>query len=305
MGLGHDHSHHHSTPKSGKDFQFSFLIGIGLNIAFVFIEAIYGLIANSMALVADAGHNLSDVLGLVFAWLAVWLSGKQATSRFTYGYRRTSILAALVNAVVLLLVCGGIAWEAIRRFQTLEEVSSDILIGVAAVGIIINGATALLFYRGQEKDANIRGVFLGMAADALISLGVVIAGVIMKYTKIYWIDPVISIVIVSVIIIATWGLLVDALKMSLDAVPKGIDIGEVKKYLEGLEGVNSVHDIHIWPISTTETAMTAHLVVKDLDTNEFLHETSHELEKKFEIVHTTLQLESSHSTIVCHLDCVK
>lgn len=276
--------------------------GIVLNGAFVAAEAIFGTLAHSLALLADAGHNLSDVLGLVLAWWAMKLGKRLPTERRTYGLRRASILAALLNGCFLLVAIGGIAWEAVSRFRNPSPVAGSTVMWVAAFGIVINAATAFLFMSGRKGDVNIRGAFLHMAADAGVSLGVVIAGLLILWTGALWIDPVVSLGIVAVILYGTWGLLRESLNLALDAVPEGIDVGEVKSFLETLPGVESVHDLHIWGMSTTEAALTAHLVMKPATVDEgFLNRTTKALHDKFKIEHPTLQIESGDSECSCKL----
>jgi cobalt-zinc-cadmium efflux system protein len=299
MGAGHDHSHAHGH--APHDFGGAFAIGILLNSAFVLIEAAFGLWSGSMALVADAGHNLSDVLSLLIAWGAAYMSERPANSRFTYGYKSSSILAALANAGLLLIALGAILFETVDRLFDTPPVEGTTMIAVAAVGIVVNGATALMFARGRKHDINIRGAFLHMAADALVSVGVVIAGVAILLTDARWIDPVTSLVIVAIIGWGTWGLLKDSVKMGLHAVPDAIDEGEVRGYLEGLPGVAAVHDLHIWPMSTVETALTAHLVMPSgYPGDAILREIAHELEHRFHIGHATVQVETGDEHD-CHL----
>ncbi|MFC3674986.1 cation diffusion facilitator family transporter [Ferrovibrio xuzhouensis] len=289
-GHGHSHAGHAHAPAS---FGRAFAIGITLNVAFVAIEAAYGILANSMALLADAGHNLSDVLGLVIAWIAAILSRRPPSSRYTYGLRSSSILAALFNAIFLLLAVGAIGWEAIQRLASPEPVAGTTVIVVAAIGIAINGFTAWLFMAGSKGDLNIRGAYLHMAADAAVSAGVVLAGIAILFTGWLWLDPVVSIVIVLVIVWGTWGLLRESVAMSLDAVPSGISLEAVQAYLAGIPGVTEVHDLHIWSMSTTEVALTAHLVRPGLPVDDrLIAETSAALEQRFGIHHSTIQLES-------------
>lgn len=286
--MAHAHVHEHGAP----DHQRAFALGIGLNLAFVAIEAGFGFWANSLALLADAGHNLTDVLGLVLAWVASHLARRPPTVRRTYGLRRASILAALLNAVLLLVAVGGIAWEAIRRLMAPEPVSEMTVMAVAAIGVVVNTATALLFMSGRKDDLNIRGAFLHMAADAGVSAAVVLAGLLIRFTGWEWVDPAASLLVVVVISIATWGLFRESLDLALDSVPAGIDPAEVESYLTGLPGISAVHDLHVWGMSTTEAAMTVHLVKPDgrLD-DELLARVTDELHHRFRIVHVTIQLE--------------
>ena len=288
----HGHAHGHGHSHAPVDFGRAFLIGISLNTAFVAVEALYGFLANSTALIADAGHNLSDVLGLATAWIAAVLSKRPPTARYTYGLRNTSILAALANAVLLLIASGAILLEAVQRLIEPEPVKSTTIIVVAAIGIVINGATAWLFASGQKGDINIRGAYLHMIADAAISAGVVVAGVVILLTGWLWVDPLTSLMVVAVIVWGTWGLLRESTAMSLDAVPAAIDPLAVRAFLQGRPGVTSIHDLHIWPMSTTETALTAHLVIADGHPGDaFLSETSRLLAERFSIGHTTIQIE--------------
>jgi cobalt-zinc-cadmium efflux system protein len=297
MGGAHSHSHGHShghghghAPDHGR----AFAIGVTLNLAFVVVEATFGFLSGSMALVADAGHNLSDVLGLLLAWGAATAAQRPASGRYTYGFKSSTILAAMANAGLLLVAIGAILFETLNRFAEPPPVQGWTMVIVAGIGIVINAATALMFMRGRHSDLNIRGAFLHMAADALVSLGVVIAGVAILLTGAQWIDPVTSLVIVAVIAWGTWGLLRDSVKMGLLAVPEGIDAGEVRAYLAALPGVAAVHDLHIWPMSTTETAMTAHLVMPGGHPGDtFLHGIAHELNERFGIAHTTVQVQAA------------
>lgn len=287
--MGHEHNHSHTPKNFGK----AFAIGTALNLGFVIIEATYGVFAHSLALIADAGHNLSDVLGLLLAWGASVLAQTAPTKTRTYGMRSSSILAALFNALLLLVAVGGIAWEAIRRFGQPAEVTGQTVIVVALIGIVINGVTALLFASGRKGDVNIRGAFLHMVADAGVSAGVVVSGFAILRTGMHWIDPAVSLAIAAVIAYGTWGLLRESLNLALHAVPKGIDLNEVKQYLASLPNVTSVHDLHVWPMSTTETALTAHLVrTVDRCDCELLERASRELHERFEIEHATIQFET-------------
>lgn len=298
--MSHNHPHaHHSR---AANYNRAFFIGIALNVGFVIIEALFGFLTQSLALLADAGHNLSDVLGLLLAWGASFLAQRPPTKRFTYGLRRSSILAALLNAIILLLAMGGIAWEAIRRFTNPSPVPGMTIVVVAAVGVAINTATALLFVSGRKEDLNIRGAFLHMAADALVSFGVVLAGIAILTTGWLWFDPVVSLVIVVVVVVSTWQLLQDSLKLALDAVPEQIEPLAVRTYLRELPGVAQVHDLHIWGMSTTETALTAHLLMPGgFPGDEFLARVSKELHDKFGIEHPTLQIETGNSAHCCTL----
>lgn len=274
-----------------------FLIGIILNGGFVAAEVVYGILGNSLALLADAGHNLSDVLGLLLAWGASVLVKRAPTARYTYGLRSTSILAALANATLLLLVTGGIAWEAVLRFRHPSEVEGMTVIVVAAVGVVINVATALLFMSGRKGDLNVRAAFQHMAGDAAIALGVVVAGFAILYTGWHWLDPVVSLVIAVLVIFGTWGLLRDSVALALDAVPAGIDFEKVRGFLAAMPGVSEVHDLHIWGMSTTETALTAHLVFPGGFPGDAKRmEICAELREHFAIHHATIQIEIAEHT---------
>lgn len=293
-GHRHDHVHGHGHSHAPKDFGQAFLIGIVLNTAFVIVEAVYGWLSGSMALIADAGHNLSDVLALLLAWGASVAAKKPPTGRFTYGYKSSTILAALANAGLLLVAIGAIAFETFHRMAEPAPVQGMTMVIVAGIGIAINTGTALMFMRGRKDDINVRGAFLHMAADALVSVGVVLAGFAILMTGALWIDPVVSMVIVLVIAWGTWGLLKDSVAMSLLAVPKGISESKVRGYLAGLEGVKEIHDLHIWPMSTTETALTAHLVMPDGHPGDaFLGEVAEELRHHHRIDHPTIQIETA------------
>ena len=282
------------------NFGSAFAIGVVLNLGFVILEVGYGIFAHSLALVADAGHNLGDVLGLLLAWGATFLARTAPIERRTYGLRSSSILAALFNAIFLLITVGAIAWEAIRRFGDPTVVNARTVIWVSAIGIIINTVTALMFMSGRKRDLNIRAAFMHMAADAGVSLGVVVAGFLIVATGWTWIDPVISLAIAAVITWGTWGLLRDSVNLALHAVPQGIEVAEVRQYLSSLPHVTEVHDLHVWPMSTTETALTAHLV-RDVDDCDcaLLEQAARDLHRKFEIQHATLQFETLDHH--CHL----
>ena len=288
-------SHHCSTAHSdaGASFTAAFAIGTALNLGFVIIEAGFGFFAHSLALIADAGHNMSDVLGLLLAWCAAALARRAPTERRTYGWKSSSILAALLNAILLLVSVGAIAWEAVRRLDNPPDVAGKTIIWVSALGIVINTVTALMFFSGRKHDLNIRGAFMHMAADAAVSLGVVIAGWAILTTGQRWIDPAVSLAIAAVIVWGTWSLLRDSINLALHGVPEGIEMPAVREYLATLPHVTAVHDLHVWPMSTTETALTAHLVrdVEDCDCA-LLDRAAKDLRVRFQIQHATLQFET-------------
>ena len=288
--MTHDHAAHGHT-HAPADFGRAFLIGIGLNTVFVVAEVIYGTLAKSLALVADAGHNASDVLGLLLAWGAYLAARRRPSSRHTYGLRRSSILASLTNAVLLLVALGAIAWEAIQRFSQPAPVVGGTVIWVALLGIAINGITAYLFASGRKGDLNLRGAFQHMFADALVSAGVVVAGVVILFTGWNWLDPLVSLVLAAVILYGTWGLLRESLDLALDAVPESVDLNEVRSFLTTQPGVTGVHDLHVWGMSTTETALTVHLVVPDGLPDDRLQHLRHELHHQFGVEHATVQIE--------------
>lgn len=286
---GTDHGHAHAP----ATFGLAFAVGIGLNTAFVIVEVIYGYLSNSMALVADAGHNLSDVLGLIVAWIAIVLAKRPPSPRYTYGLRGSSILAALFNAVFLLVAVGAIGWEAILRLFNPAPVASGTVLVVATIGIVINGFTAWLFASGGKNDINIRGAYLHMAADAAVSVGVVAAALAIMATGWLWIDPVISLIIGAVIVAGTWGLLKDSIAMSLNAVPRWVDSEAVRDFLASQPGVTTLHDLHIWPMSTTELALTCHLVIPEGPPgDDYLVVVTRSLREKFSIEHATIQIEA-------------
>ncbi len=297
---GHGHSHDHGHSHAPESFDRAFAIGVALNLGFVMVEVVFGLLSNSLALLADAGHNLSDVLGLLLAWGASVLVRTLPTKRHTYGLRRSSILAAMINALILLVAVGAISWESILRFSHPETVASGTVILVASIGILINGFTAWLFMSGRELDLNIRGAYLHMVADAAISLGVVVAAIVMSITGWLWLDPLVSLAIAVVIGASTWGLLRESLNLALDAVPTGIQIAQVEAYLASLPGISAVHDLHIWAMSTTEIALTAHLVKPDAVIDDaLLLRIATELREQFDIAHTTVQFELGDATYLC------
>ena len=278
----------------------AFAVGITLNFAFVIVEVIFGFRSGSLALVADGGHNFGDVLGLLLAWVAAMLALRRPTRRHTYGMRRSSILAALGNAIFLLITVGAIAWEAILRFQKPDVVQAGTVIWVAALGIAINTGTALMFMSGRKNDLNIRGAFLHMAADAGVSAGVVIAGIVISITGWLWVDPVMSLLIVAAITVSTWGLLTESIHLALDAVPQSVELAAVEAYLRELPDVTEVHDLHIWGMSTTDIALTAHIVKPAVgDDDALLIGTCRELQHRFGIAHATIQVERGHGPQEC------
>jgi cobalt-zinc-cadmium efflux system protein len=292
---GHSHDHHSHAP---KDFGFAFALGTALNLGFVGVEAVFGILAGSTALLADAAHNLSDVIGLVVAWGAAVLARRPPTERLTYGLRGTSTLAALGNALLLMLACGGIAWEAIERFMQPRPVQGGIVMIVAAVGIAVNGFTAWLFMEGRHRDLNIRGAYLHMVADAAVSLGVVLAGLGIMLTGWQWLDPLASLVIVAAILWSTFGLLRDSIMLALAGVPAHIRITEVRAALEALPGVARAHHLHVWGMSTNEVALTAHLVMPGGHPGDaFFDHAAHDLHERFGIAHPTLQIEMGEGAV--------
>ena len=298
----HDHTHSHGGDARGARLGRAFAAGIALNVAFVIAEVVLGLMANSLALVADAMHNLSDVVGLVLAWGASALALRPPSARFTYGFRGSTILAALANAMLLLVVTGGIAWEALHRLKNPGIVNETLMIWVAIAGIVINGVTAWFFMADRKSDLNVRGAYLHMAADAGVSAGVALAGAGMLLTGWLWLDPAVSLVIVATIFVGTWGLLRDSVKLALHAAPESVDPGEVRGYLCALKGVAEVHDLHIWGMSTTETALTAHLVMPaGHPGDDFIAHVVRDIEHRFRIGHVTLQIEMGTSANPCAL----
>lgn len=296
---GQNHgAHSHAGPNYGR----AFAIGVALNLAYVVGGAVAGILSGSLALLADAGHNLGDVLGLSLAWAAALLSRRQPSGRFTYGLRSSSILAALANAIILLVVTGGIAWEAIWRIAHPVPVAGWIVIVVAAAGILVNGVTALLFARGHPHDLNVKSAFLHMAADTLVTAGVVAAGIAIWLTRRLWIDPAVSLVVSAVIVIGTWGLMKSAMSLALNAVPEGVDIAAVREHLLAVPGVSALHDLHIWGMSTTETALTCHLLMPGGHPGDAaLNAVAQQLEQRFGIHHSTLQIEVADTDEACAL----
>jgi cobalt-zinc-cadmium efflux system protein len=286
---GHGHHHHHAEPGDPR-----FGLAILINLAIVVMEASAGFVANSTALVADAGHNLSDVLGLVLAGGAMWLARRPATGQRTYGFGKATVLAALANGVILMFVSGAIVLEAVQRLMRPEPVQSGLVMLIAAVGVVANAATALLFMRGCKTDLNQRGAFLHMAGDALVSLGVIVSGALIAATHWTWIDPLTSLGVVAVIAIGTWGLLRESVDMALDAAPAGADVPQIQAFLAQCPGVTDVHDLHVWSMSTTEMALTAHLVRPGRDGEDsFRGQVAQALERRFGVRHATLQIERS------------
>ncbi len=294
--MGHHHHHNHAVR-----YDRAFALGTILNVVYIVTEAGFGLWIGSLALLSDAGHNLSDVLGLLMAWGAHALMRLRPTNRRTYGWRSTSIFAALGNALLLIVAVGALSWEAIRRLFDPPEVSGLVVLAVAAVGVVINTGTALLFLRGSRQDLNLRGAFLHMAADAAISGAVVVAGLIMYLTNAYWIDPLLSLVVGFIILYATWHLFTEAINLALHAVPSDVDVEAIRAYLAGLPGVTEVHDLHVWALSTTETALTVHLVIPGgPDDPDFASRVADELHRRYGIEHPTIQIESAGCSLVCH-----
>jgi len=298
-----EHSHGHAHAHTPTNFNKAFAIGITLNIAFVAVEAFYGWKVNSLALLADAAHNLSDVAGLVLAWGGALASQLKPDARHTYGWQRGTIMAALINAILLLVAMGSLGWEAVQRLQTHEATEGWTVIGVAAVGIVVNTATALLFMKDRKDDLNIRGAFLHMAADALVSVGVVLGGVLYLWKGWAWIDPVMSLLIAAIIVVGTWSLFHQSLHMMFDGVPLNIDLKKVRDCLLELPGVVGVHDLHVWATSTSEVALTAHLVITDpsADTGKLLASALEELDEHLHIQHVTLQIENVAYAETCRL----
>jgi cobalt-zinc-cadmium efflux system protein len=307
----HDHRHVHGAHRAHgspthsdapANFGRAFAIGVALNAAYVIAEVFYGIASHSLALLADAGHNLGDVLALAAAWGASILGQRRPGGRYTYGFRGSTILVALGNAVLLLVITGGIAWEAIRRLQSPEPLSGMTVVVVAAIGVVINGSTALLFVSGRRGDLNIRAAFLHLASDAAVALGVVLAGVFILMTGWLWLDPAISLAISIIIVVSTWSVLRDSINLALHAVPSGIERDAVADYLGSLPGITAVHDLHIWGMSTTETALTAHLVRPEgVPTEALLRRAQHELQERFGIGHVTLQVETADEAVICRL----
>ena len=301
--MPHTHTHSHGAGcghgLSTGSLDRAMAAGVALNTLFVAAEAVAGVTAGSLALLADAGHNAGDVLGLLLAWGASWLARRPPSRRYTWGLRRSTIYAALANAVLLLVACGGIAWEAVHRLQSPAPVAGPIVIAVASLGVVINTLTALLFLKGQS-DANVRGAFLHMAADAAVSLGVVLAGAAIALTGATWIDPVTSLVVAAVIVAGTWGLFRESLDLALDAVPRGVEPEAIEAALAALPGVREVHDLHVWGASTSEISLTAHLVAADgTDHDRLLADAEAVLRERFRVAHSTIQIEGPAACEQC------
>jgi cobalt-zinc-cadmium efflux system protein len=298
---GHAHGSDLGAGTTGS-YSTAFVVGAVLNTVFIAVEVTYGILSNSVSLLADAGHNLGDVLGLFVAWGGLLLARRQPTARFTYGLRSSSILAALFNAVALLITVGVIAVESIRRLYHPEPVTGLTVMIVAAIGMVINGGTALLFSRGRHLDINLRGVFMHMMGDAVISLGVVVAGAGLLFTGWTWLDPAVGLLVAAFLVISTWRLLTQSIAMALQAVPSDIEPKDVHAFLGKIDGVDQVHDLHIWPMSTTERALTCHLVMPGGHPGDgALAELAHELEHRFRIGHVTIQVETGDPSGVCKL----
>jgi len=290
------HGHSHKAPASSK----TFAIGIGLNVLFVMVEVVYGLRSHSLALLSDAGHNLGDVLGLGLSWGAIILAQQPPSDRHTYGMRRASILASLGNAILLLVAVGGISWEALQRLVHPHAVEGGTVVVVAAIGIVVNGLAALLFMSGRHHDLNVRSAFLHMLSDAAVSVGVALAGIAIQLTGKSWVDPMVSLGVGAVIVLGTWSLLKESLRLAMDAVPEGIDLPAMQDFLGQLPGVSAVHDLHVWAMSTTETALTVHVVVPDRVVNDnTIAQICRDLHDRFGIEHTTIQVERGDGTSEC------
>ena len=301
MEHSNQHSHSHDAP---KNITKAFVVGLILNAAFVVIEAIAGLYTNSLSLLADAGHNLSDVASLALVLFANNLAKKKANEKYSFGYQQSTVLVALINGGILLFALGAVAYEAIIRITHPHPIEGGIVAIIASVGIVINSISALMFLKDKDKDLNIKGAYLHMASDALISMGVVIAGIIIIYTGWFWLDSVVSLGLVVVVVIGTWGLLKESLRLTLNGVPKGTDIKQVKDFFLGLPGVTEVHDLHVWAISTTETALTIHLVIPDDIKDDLIYKNIKEnLHHKFNISHSTIQIEKNRGEFHCEQKC--
>jgi cobalt-zinc-cadmium efflux system protein len=301
MKHNHEHTHSHDAP---KNITTAFVVGIILNSAFIVIEVIAGLFTHSLSLLADAGHNLGDVAGLALALLANKLALKKANEQYSFGYKQSTVLVALVNGGILLFALGAVAYEAIIRLSHPQPIEGGLVSIIAGIGIVINGVSAYMFLKDKDKDLNIKGAYLHMAGDALVSLGVVIAGIIIIYTHWFWLDSVVSLILVIVVLVGTWSLLKESLRLTLNGVPKDIDMKEVKKYFLSLEGVTEIHDLHIWAMSTTEIALTAHLVIPNDIQDDIIYEKIKEnLHHNFNIIHSTIQIERDKKQFHCEQKC--
>lgn len=296
--MAHSHGHTHTNGEN-TNYNKAFAIGIGLNITFVVVEAFYGLMANSSALLADAGHNASDVLSLIFAWFAIWLATKKPKGRYTYGFKKTTILISVFNAFLLFGAVIAIGWDAIDKLINPEPVAGTQVMIVAGIGVVINTITALMFLKGQKNDLNIKGAFLHMAADAGVSLGVVISGLLILKTGLQWIDPIMSFIIIAVILWGTWKLFTESISLALDAVPKNIDLEEVKESILSHDEVEAIHDLHIWAMSTSENSLSAHLVAPYANQDKLLNDIRNILSKQYNINHLTIQIEKDNTQLNC------
>lgn len=296
--MAHSHGHTHTNGEN-TNYSKAFAIGIGLNIAFVVIESFYGIIANSSALLADAGHNASDVLSLIFAWFAIWLATKKPKGRYTYGFKKTTILISVLNAFLLFGAVIVIGWDAVDKLINPEPVAGTQVMIVAGIGVVINTITALMFLKGQKDDLNIKGAFLHMAADAGVSLGVVISGLLILKTGLQWIDPIMSFIIILVILWGTWKLFTESISLALDAVPKNIDLEEVKASILNHDEVEAIHDLHIWAMSTSENSLSAHLIAPYANQDKLLNDIQNIVSKQYSITHLTIQIEKDNSQLNC------
>jgi cobalt-zinc-cadmium efflux system protein len=294
---GHNHGHSH-----GNKYNKAFAIGIGLNVIFIVVEVFYGLVANSSALLADAGHNASDVLGLVFAWFAIWMASRKPKGRYTYGFKKTTILISVLNAFLLFGAVIAIGWDAIGKFKNPEPVAGTQVMIVAGIGVVINTITALMFFKGQKDDLNIKGAFLHMAADAGVSLGVVISGLLIVKTGLQWIDPIMSFIIILVILWGTWRLFIESIRLALDAVPASLNIEEVKTAILQVSGVKGIHDLHLWALSTNENALSVHVIISNDKHDSMLNDLQNTLSERFDIEHATIQIEQDHRNLNC-MEC--
>jgi cobalt-zinc-cadmium efflux system protein len=294
---GHNHGHSH-----GNKYNKAFAIGIGLNVIFIVVEVFYGLVANSSALLADAGHNASDVLGLVFAWFAIWMASRKPKGRYTYGFKKTTILISVLNAFLLFGAVVAIGWDAIGKFKNPEPVAGTQVMIVAGIGVVINTITALMFFKGQKDDLNIKGAFLHMAADAGVSLGVVISGLLIVKTGLQWIDPIMSFIIILVILWGTWRLFIESIRLALDAVPASLNIEEVKTAILQVSGVKGIHDLHLCALSTNENALSVHVIISNDKHDSMLNDLQNTLSERFDIEHATIQIEQDHGNLNC-MEC--